>query len=158
MQLHQLKPKNSFKRKKRIGRGGKKGTYSGKGGKGQVGRAGAKFKPLVREWVKKYPKLRGYDFGPQIVCVAVNLDVLEKKFNAGEIVSPLTIVEKKISNKIDAKLPPVKILSRGEIKKALTIEDCYISKTAKEKIEKAGGTVKAKTKKVRASKETKTKK
>lgn len=160
MQIHQLKPKNSFKEKKRIGRGGKKGTYSGKGGKGQMGRAGAKFKPLIREWVKKYPKLRGYDFNPQMVCVAINLDVLEKKFNAGEVVSPLTIVEKKISNKIDAKLPPIKILSRGEIKKALTIEDCYISKTAKEKIEKAGGTVKMKEKKAKArpSKETKTKK
>jgi len=45
MQLHQLKPKNKLKKAKRIGRGGKRGTYSGKGIKGQRSRAGAKIRP-----------------------------------------------------------------------------------------------------------------
>jgi large subunit ribosomal protein L15 len=152
MQLHQLKPKNNFKRKKRVGRGGKKGTYSGGGGKGQKGRAGAKFKPLIRDWVKKYPKLRGYAFMPRSVISAVNLDSLEAKFNAGEIVTPITLAEKKIVRRIDGKIAEVKILSKGEIKKALTIEGCYISKLAKEKVEKAGGTVKEKVKKVKVKK------
>ena len=153
MQLHQLKPKNSFKRKKRVGRGGKKGTYCGGGGKGQKGRSGAKFKPLIRDWVKKYPKLRGYRFMPLSSIVAVNLDILESKFNAGEVVNPITLTEKRIIRRVDGKVTEAKILSKGEIKKALIIEGCYISKLAKEKIEKTGGTVKEKVKKVKAKKD-----
>jgi len=59
MQLHQIK--SSKKRlKKRIGRGGKKGTYCGKGMKGQKSRAGAKIRPELRDFIKKIPKVRGY--------------------------------------------------------------------------------------------------
>jgi large subunit ribosomal protein L15 len=59
MQLHQIK--SSKKRpKKRIGRGGKKGTYCGKGMKGQKSRAGAKIRPELRDFIKKIPKTRGY--------------------------------------------------------------------------------------------------
>ena len=146
MQLHELKKNTTFKKKKRVGRGGKKGTYCGTGGKGQKGRAGAKFKPLIREWVKKYPKLRGYNFNVLSSVSAVNLDVLEKIFNEKDIVSPETLVSKKAVRRVDGKAPLVKILSRGEIKKALVIENCAVSKAAKEKIEKAGGTVKEKVK------------
>ena len=60
MQINQLSPKHKEKRKKRIGRGGKKGTYSGKGMKGQRSRAGRKMAPIIRELIKRYPKLRGY--------------------------------------------------------------------------------------------------
>jgi len=147
MQLHELKKNTTFKKKKRVGRGGKKGTYCGTGGKGQKGRAGAKFKPLIREWVKKYPKLRGYNFNVLSSVSAVNLDVLEKIFNEKDIVSPETLVSKKAVRRVDGKAPLVKILSRGEIKKALVIENCTVSKAAKEKIEKAGGTIKEKAKK-----------
>ena len=52
MQLHQLKPSHKRKRPKRIGRGGKRGTYSGRGVKGQRSRAGRKFKPAIRELMK----------------------------------------------------------------------------------------------------------
>jgi large subunit ribosomal protein L15 len=62
MQLHELRPIHKPHKKKRIGRGGKKGTYSGKGIKGQKSRAGRKFKPLIREIIKRYPKKRGYKF------------------------------------------------------------------------------------------------
>jgi len=61
MQLHQLKPKNKSKKVKRIGRGGKRGTYSGKGIKGQRCRAGAKIRPEIRDMIKKIPKKRGYN-------------------------------------------------------------------------------------------------
>ena len=142
MQLHELQKNSTFKKKKRVGRGGKKGTYCGGGGKGQKGRAGAKFKPLIREWVKKYPKLRGYNFNVLSTVSVVNLDVLEKKFEANAIVNPEVLVSKRIIRNVDGKNPAVKILSRGEIKKALTIENCTVSKVAKVKIEKAGGTVK----------------
>ncbi len=62
MQLHELRPKHKLKKKKRIGRGGKTGTYSGRGVKGQKSRAGAKFEPIIRGLIKRYPKLRGYRF------------------------------------------------------------------------------------------------
>lgn len=60
MQLHQIKKTKSSKKKKRIGRGGKKGTYCGKGIKGQKSRAGAKIRPEIRDFIKKIPKVRGY--------------------------------------------------------------------------------------------------
>ena len=59
MQLHELKPIHKNKESKKIGRGGKRGTYSGKGMKGQRSRAGARMQPIIRELTKRYPKLRG---------------------------------------------------------------------------------------------------
>jgi len=142
MQIHQLRPKIKSKTKKRVGRGGKKGTFSGRGNKGQKARAGAKFKPLVRGWVKRYPKLRGYKFNVQTKTAVVNLSALEKKFNAGDIVSPSVLVEKKMVRRATgSKTPLVKILSQGEISKALTIKGCKVSQKAKEKIEKAQGKI-----------------
>ncbi|MDD3170250.1 MAG: uL15 family ribosomal protein [Candidatus Paceibacterota bacterium] len=142
MQIHQLKPKTKPKTKKRVGRGGKKGTYSGKGNKGQKSRAGAKFKPLIRDWVKRYPKLKGYRFNVRTKTVAINLSVLEKKFNAGDVVSPSILIEKKIIRRATgSKIPLVKILSQGEITKPLIIKECKVSQKAKEKIEKAQGKI-----------------
>lgn len=59
MQIHELKPENKPKKKKRIGRGGKRGTYCGRGLKGQKSRAGRRIRPAVRDFVLKTPKLRG---------------------------------------------------------------------------------------------------
>jgi large subunit ribosomal protein L15 len=145
MQLHELQPKHKRKRRKRIGRGGKRGTYSGRGIKGQKARAGRKLKPAVRDWIKRYPKLRGYKFKPQIQSSKlqiINLDVLEKKFTAGETINPQVLLERKIIRKIRREAPRVKILGRGKISKALTFENCSVSKQAKEKIEKSNGMVK----------------
>jgi len=142
MQLHELRPIHKPKSRKRVGRGGKRGTYSGKGVKGQKARAGRKFKPAIRELIKRYPKLRGYRFKSQnsnSKFQIVNLDILEKKFASGEKVNLQILLEKKIIRRIEGKLPRVKILGSGELTKALTIEDCLISKQAKEKILKANG-------------------
>ncbi len=137
MQLHQLKPKHKLKKKKRIGRGGKRGTYSGKGIKGQKSRAGRKFAPVVRELIKKYPKLRGYRFKGQDKNLAiVNIGDLDKKFKESEVVNPKALLERKLIRRIKGKTPKVKILGRGELKKKLIIENCELSKSAKEKIEK----------------------
>ena len=65
MQLHELKPIHKKKQPKRVGRGGKKGTYSGRGMKGQKSRAGRRLPPVIREMIKRYPKLRGYKFKPK---------------------------------------------------------------------------------------------
>lgn len=142
MQLHQLKPIHKRKRKKRIGRGGKRGTYAGRGIKGQKARAGAKFQPMVREMIKKYPKLRGYRQKiRKRIQVEINMITLEEKFKSGEEVNPKILIEKGIIRKIKGRVPQVKILGKGELKKKLTIEGCQVSKAAKEKIEKAGGKI-----------------
>ncbi len=143
MQLHQLRPKHKLKKKKRIGRGGKRGTYSGKGIKGQKSRAGRKFAPVIRELIKKYPKLRGYRFKKhEGNIVVVNVGVLGERFESSEIVTPKLLLERKIIRRIKGKVPKVKILGKGEITKKLIIENCDVSKAAKERIEKAGGKVK----------------
>ena len=143
MQLHELKQGHSAKAKKRIGRGGKRGSYSGKGMKGQGARAGRKFQPIIRQIIKRYPKKRGYHFNSwQEKPATINLNVLEKSFEAKAKVSPAILAEKGIIRKQSNKLPLVKILGRGEITKAFSIENCQVSKSAKEKIEKAGGEVK----------------
>ena len=146
MQLHQLKPKHKLKKRKRVGRGGKRGTYSGRGMKGQLSRAGRRLKPVIRELIKRYPKLRGYRHQTRIQALGLepqvlNLSLLEKKFEADEKVSPESLLEKGLIHRVRGRTPQVKILGGGEIKKALNIEGCQISKGAKEKIEKAGGKI-----------------
>ncbi len=135
MQIHQLKPKHKLKKKKRIGRGGKRGTYSGKGIKGQKSRAGRKFAPVIRELIKKYPKLRGYKSKKRDKNLAnVNIGDLDKKFKESEVVNPRVLIEKRLIRRIKGKIPKVKILGRGELTKKLTIKNCEMSKSAKEKI------------------------
>lgn len=144
MQLHEIKPKIKKPSKKRIGRGGKRGTYSGKGNKGQKSRAGTnKSQPLIRRIIKRYPKLRGYNFGRKSSEVEIiNISVIQERFEKGELISPKTLLEKKLVQKKRGKIPIIKILGNGEIKKNIIIQDCLVSKSAKEKIEKAGGEVK----------------
>ena len=144
MQLEELKAIHRSKQRRRIGRGGKRGTYSGKGIKGQRSRAGRKFKPVIRDWIKRYPKLRGHrqevkSHSEKHKIQTLNLDILEKKFDSGQIINPSVLLEKKIISKIKGRMPKVKILGKGEIKKNLITEGCFISKQAKEKIEKVGG-------------------
>ncbi len=143
MQIHQLKPIHKSKKRKRVARGGKRGTYSGRGQKGQKSRAGRKLEPFIRGLIKKYPKLRGYKFKGLANNIAiVNIFDLEKKFEKSEIVSPKSLLSKRLIRRINGKTPKVKILGEGETKKALTVIGCQASKQAKEKIEKAGGAIK----------------
>jgi large subunit ribosomal protein L15 len=143
MQLHQITTIHKPKKGKRIGRGGKRGTYSGHGGKGQTARSGRKLRPIVRDLIKKYPKLRGYkNHVVGSVPEVMNVGKLADKFEKGEIVSPKTLYEKNLITRVGGVLPLVKILGSGDIKKALTIEGCLVSKSAQDKIVKAGGTVK----------------
>lgn len=144
MQLGEIHPIHKSKKRKRVGRGGKRGTYSGRGLKGQKARAGRRLKPAIRELIKKYPKLRGYRQRGKIKGLKItilNLEILEKKFNPGEKINPETLLKKRIIRKMKGKIPKVKILGEGGMKKPLIIEDCDISKSAKEKIEKAGGKI-----------------
>jgi large subunit ribosomal protein L15 len=147
MQLHEIKPIHKSKKSKRIGRGGKRGTYSGRGIKGQKSRAGRRFKPVIRELIKKYPKLRGYRQKSKIKnaklkVVTVNLEALERRFDSEEKITPETLLEKRLIRKIKGKIPKVKILAKGKLTKPLTVEDCLVSKKAKEIIAKVHGMVK----------------
>ena len=143
MQLHELKSKHKNRKGRRIGRGGKRGTYSGKGMKGQKSRSGKRMKPAIRTLIKRYPKLKGYSFNPKAgKPVVVNLDAIEKKFKAKETVSPKTLLEKGLISKIKGKMPCVKILGKGKLNKALKVEGCLISGSVKEKIKKANAVVK----------------
>lgn len=140
MQIHQLKPKTKWRNKKRVGRGGIKGTYSGRGLKGQNARAGRKLPPIVRTMIKRYPKLRGYRFTPlSDKPTIVDLSLIEKKFDNGANIFLKDLMDKGIVKNYLGKPPIVKILAKGEVKKNLTINDCLFSLKAKEKIEKAGG-------------------
>ncbi|MFH1979343.1 MAG: uL15m family ribosomal protein [Patescibacteria group bacterium] len=142
VQIHQIKPKTKNKSKKRVGRGGKRGTYSGKGLKGQKSRAGRKMRPEIRSDIKRIPKKRGYRFKSiQEPVFVINLDILETRFEKGEEINPGVLFDKKLIRKTGGKLPIVKILSRGDITKNVKISACQFSKLAKEKIEKAGGSI-----------------
>jgi large subunit ribosomal protein L15 len=143
MQIHELKPKHKNKGKKRVGRGGAHGTYSGRGMKGQKQRAGRKMVPIIRELIKRYPKVRGYRrYELSDSSAIVNLDVLDKTSKDGEIINPENLIKKGIVNKIKGKTPEVKILGKEKISKKLIIENCKISKTAKEAVVSAGGSIK----------------
>ncbi len=142
MQLNDIKTKIPKKKKKRVGRGGKRGTYSGKGIKGQKSRAGRKMRPELRDIIKKIPKLRGHSFPlirqkPQVV----NLADIEAKFPEGKTVTPAELVATGLVRKINGRIPAVKILGKGDIKRKIDVLKCGVSGSVKEKIEKAGGSV-----------------
>lgn len=141
MQLHDLKRKTEHKGPKRVGRGGGRGKTSGRGTKGQKARAGHRIRPDVREKLKKLPKLRGYAFKSIVEKPAVvNLSALEAAFASGDTVSATTLKERGLIRSSKSAKLSVKILGTGELTKKLVFVGCSASASAKEKIEKAGGT------------------
>ena len=133
----------SKKNRKRVGRGPGSGwgKTAAKGHKGQNARSGggvpAWFEGGQMPLIRRLPK-RGFNNPFAKEFVVVNLDIIEKKFNDGEEVSIETLKEKKIVKKIK---DGVKILGNGEITKKLTFTGLLFSKSAKEKILNAGGTI-----------------
>ena len=145
MQLNQLKRRTANKKEKRVGRGGGRGKTSGRGTKGQNARAGHKKRPDVREKLKKLPKLRGRGINALMSIETrpsvVNLASLESYFAAGDVITPALLIERGVVRGRKGKTPVVKILGDGELTKKFTISGCKISGSAREKIEKAGGSV-----------------
>jgi large subunit ribosomal protein L15 len=145
MQFHQLRPAHKLKKKKRIGRGGKRGTYSGKGQKGQRARAGAKIKPMEREMILRIPKRRGLGFQRARQGVkpleALTLREIEKHFSDGAVISPKALISQGIIGRRYGKIPRVKIVGGAKLAKRLTITDCALSKSAQASIEAAGGAI-----------------
>jgi len=142
MQLHQLRSIQNQRKARRVGRGGKRGTFSGRGVKGQKARAGAKIRPAWRDLVKQIPKRRGYRFKPTSnKSLIINLGIIARLFKEGEIVSPDTLLGRGLISRIKGRAPEVKILGGGEINKKLTFKGLTFSGAAKGKIKKAGGDI-----------------
>ena len=146
MQINTLKAVTPRITSARVGRGGKRGKTSGRGTKGQSARAGNKKRPEMRDLLKKIPKRRGYGKNrsrtvkPQTVYTPVNLTKLDALFAAGDVVSPVSLMQKGLVRSKGGYILPIKILGTGSITKALTIRNCKFSETAKASIEAAGGT------------------
>jgi len=138
MQLNTIKPKHEARAKRpRVGRGGKRGTSSGKGTKGQKSRAGHRIRPAMREYIQRLPKLRGYaNKSNQDIPVVIGLEALSAL--KAVTVDRKALVAAKLIRSEGAR---VKILGNGEITKAITVTGIPMSESAKAKIEKAGGTV-----------------
>jgi large subunit ribosomal protein L15 len=152
LNLHSLKPAQPRKARKRIGRGMGSGTgrYSGRGIKGQKSRSGSHKLPAGFEGGQmpidmRLGKLRGntsadaMPIGPfRTYSQPVNLRHLEERFEAGDEVTPETLKAKRLIRKVSV---DVKVLGVGELSKALAVSAHGFSKTAREKIESAGGSV-----------------
>ena len=146
MKLHDLKPNEGAKKsRKRVGRGiaAGQGKTAGRGTKGQNVRSGC-VTPLYHQggnlpFFRRLPFMHSEEFTPlnQIEYNEVNLDQLED-FKKGSEVTPETLAEARLLR--DTR-DPVVILGRGEVEVALNVRVHRISKSAKEKIEAAGGSV-----------------
>ena len=138
------------KTKLRVGRGigSGKGKTSGRGVKGQKSRSGVAIKAFEGGQMPLYRRLpkRGFNsFGKTIIAI-MNLEKIQsfidqKTINPSDLINTELLKKFKLINKNSQKL---KILGSGEIKDKVNIEADFISKSAVEKLEKAGGTVQLK--------------
>ncbi|MDX1521239.1 MAG: 50S ribosomal protein L15 [Anaerolineae bacterium] len=145
MQLHDLKPApGSKKRRKRVGRGmaSGKGKTSGRGMKGQGARSGGGKGPYFEggqlPLVRRLPFRRGFNNIWRVEYKPINVERLQEIFgDAGGEVTPESLIEAGLIKRADK---AVAILGNGDISVALTVKAHRFSKSAKEKIEAAGGT------------------
>ena len=146
-----LNSTSSVKLKKiRVGRGigSGKGKTSGRGVKGQKSRSGVAIKSFEGGQMPLYRRLPKRGFNPikKVKIGKINLELLEKLIDSKKIsTSEKITLEYLKKNKILSKsVTQFKILGNGELKSKLNIESDFSSKSAKEKIEKAGGSIKVK--------------
>lgn len=145
MRLHDLKPNPGAKhRRKRLGCGESSGhgKTSGKGHKGQKARSGGSIRPSFEggqmPLFRRMPK-RGFSNAAFAkVFGVVNLDDLEKRFDDGAAINEKLL---RGSGLVRGRIDGIKLLGRGELTKAFHVEVDAISASAKEKVEKAGGSV-----------------
>jgi len=149
--LHSLKPaKGARKQRKRIGRGEGSGTgkTAGRGHKGAGARSGSKrrvrFEGGQNPIHMRMRKLRGPTMKKSMPfekfrtrTQPVNLRDLEARFDSGAEVTPDSLRAAGLATRRDV---PVKVLGEGNLGKALTVHAHGFSKSAREKIEAAGGT------------------
>ncbi len=146
MELHDLKPQEGSKKKrKRVGRGisAGQGKTAGRGTKGQGARSGGGTRLYHQggnlPFFRRLPFMRGKGFTPinRIEYYQVNLEKLSQ-FAAKSEVNPETLKQASLLRDLRK---PVVILGRGEVKVALKVRVHRISASARAKIEAAGGHV-----------------
>ena len=145
MNLNNLKPRPGAKHRiKRLGRGESSGTgkTSGRGHKGQKARSGGGVRPGFEGGQmplhRRLPK-RGFNNTRfQDKVAVVNVASLEERFEDGATVNLESL---KAARLVKGTYDVIKILGNGNLGKKLTVEGCKVSATAKEKIEKAGGSI-----------------
>jgi large subunit ribosomal protein L15 len=152
LNLSNLKPAQKRVDRKRVGRGqgSGKGRYSGRGLKGQKSRSGsAKMRPGFEGGQMPIYMRLGKQRGPyskdampvgpfRTLTYSVNVRDLEKRFDAGATVTP---DELRSAGLIRSTRRDVKILGEGELTKSLAVHAHGFSKTAREKIQEAGGSL-----------------
>ena len=141
--LNLKRNKGATQTRKRLGRGNGSGlgTYSGKGGNGQTARTGGSIKPGFAggqtPLYRKMPKYKGFTNVNRQVFQVVNVSDLDL-FEDGSEINAQSLYEKKL---IVSPSAPIKLLGDGDLQKKLTITVDRVSATAREKIEKAKGSV-----------------
>ena len=139
-------------KKIRVGRGigSGKGKTSGRGVKGQKSRSGVSIKSFEGGQMPLYRRLpkRGFKQPRKVRIAKINLDKIQY-FLEKKIINPETKINLDLLKKakiIKKNFNQFKILGKGEVKSKLSIEANYVSKPAKEKIEKLGGKITLKNK------------
>jgi large subunit ribosomal protein L15 len=131
----------SRKTRKRVGRGGQKGTYAGRGMNGQNSRSGGGvrvgFEGGQTPLLQRMPKMKGFKNPSRVNYFGLNVKLVDARYEDGENVDAASLVKKGILKK----LMPIKLLGYGEITKKVIINVHLASKGAIEKVEKAGGKV-----------------
>ena len=141
MKLHEMKPLQASQKRNRVGRGpgSGNGKTSGRGQKGQKARSGGGVRlgfeggqtPLAR----RLPK-RGFTNFNRVEYAIVNVEALNQ-FEDGIEITAALLLDKKVIRK---ELGGLKVLGNGELTNKLTVKAAKFSQSAKEAIEKAGGT------------------
>ena len=146
MKLNSLSLNLPKKKKKRLGRGigSSKGKTCGRGHKGQKSRSGVSIKSFEGGQMPLYRRLpkRGFNSIQKSNLGKINLGKIQyfidqKSINITDKINLNLLKKTKIINKKSFKL---KVLGSGEVKQKINIEADFFSKSAKEKLEKAGGT------------------
>ncbi|QVK21439.1 50S ribosomal protein L15 [Mycoplasmatota bacterium] len=142
MKLHEIKPVQGSKDRKRVGRGVGSGTgkTAGKGHNGQNSRSGGGvrlgFEGGQTPLFKRLPK-RGFTNFTRKEYAIINLEDLNV-FEEGTVVTPELLMEKRMIRKLEAGL---KVLGNGKLDKKLTIKAHKVTRSAQEKIDAVGATV-----------------
>jgi large subunit ribosomal protein L15 len=141
VRLNDIKSPTSNKSRKRVGRGDGSGhgTTSGRGTKGQLSRSGGNTRPGFEggqmPLQRRVPHLKGFKNNKKIIFNVINTGMLSG-FKEGSTVDHDALLKKSLIMK---KARPLKVLGKGELNIKLTVKANGFSKTAREKIEKAGG-------------------
>ena len=137
------KLKNSNKKvRRRVGRGDSSGLgrTCGRGEKGQKSRSGSTIRPHFEggqmPLFRRLPHAKGFKSRNHKEYILINVSELEKVFSTNDTIDLNTILEKKIVNRINL---DIKILGNGDLNKSLKVHAHAFSKSAQEKITKAGG-------------------